>query len=221
MIGRMVSTPSLLQDVDRYLHASSSTPIQSCTCEKRTSTDYFGFIHRSTRSQGPGCFVHGPSGQVSSVIGAKILLSRLISRGVELTFSYTYGTGGFSISSRLSPINIVDKSSPGFGSIRHAKKNLVRLTGFHPSLDISCWNGNATEETLLEIDLILADLHTELYRCLSDRTASGHDQYANGYTLLHVSQLSTYGRSSGIGIVRILLNDSKPSLRSLNTDWCR
>ena len=190
-----MSKPGLIADTISKSQLPSETSI--CTCRRigrQISKRSFGpfKIQRSFRDlHQPGCLYYEESARTEFETRFTILLSRLVSRSVELVYSSTNGAGGFSVTDRwVTVIEIVDgDTGPGFARFQEAITGIAIVLKTSPNLlaeTPSPYRKCISTAQMKLVQQLLRTLHHELRKDFDTRVVSARVQDHAGKTLLFV-----------------------------------
>lgn len=140
----------------------------------------------------PGCVFFGQESKTLFETRFSLLLTRLVSRSLEIQFGIRHGAGGFFISDGSGVIVIVDNfDGPGFSCFKDTKGALDTL--FCRTSNTLRESGPLREHvtteqiTLESVQMILLTLRRGLCENLSNGIVSANVKDRWGNTLLHVS----------------------------------
>lgn len=146
-----MSKPGLLFDLKNIPKAASRTSskikmrgeqsqsqiLRCCTCGIASTRKYrywtlLQLSLNKSEEHRPGCR-HYRCCKKSLTLGMQILLSQLLQKAIEFSFSITSGAGGFALSPGLATSRIIKTSeSPAFKLVQTAFQDLKRTVGFQP-----------------------------------------------------------------------------------------
>ncbi|KAF2798588.1 hypothetical protein K505DRAFT_333281 [Melanomma pulvis-pyrius CBS 109.77] len=166
IVARLTSTPSLLADSLAVTSHFQGPGI--CTCRRIGKQKFkrkFGPLTLYRRALGvhsPGCVYYGQESKTQLETRFSLLLTRLVSRSVEIQFGIRHGAGGFSISEGCGVISIVDgRNGPGFSRFMDAKMALAHI--FHGSQLDSSSKPIREQITTEQVELALGTLLAKLW----------------------------------------------------------
>jgi hypothetical protein len=190
-----VSTPSLLADSIAVTHRFQGPVI--CPCRrigKQNIKKTIGPLTLHRRVLGihlPGCVYSGQESKTYFETRFSLLLTRLVSRSLEIQFGIRHGAGGFSIPDGRGVIIIVDNlKGPGFSRFKDAERALDRILctkwvwmdGTQPHRE------HTTAEQIESVQTTLLTLRRGLCEDLSKGIVSANVKDKLGNTLLHVGR---------------------------------
>ena len=195
IFARFVSTPSLLADsiaVTRRFQGPGICPCRRIGKQNIKKTIGPLTLHRRVLGiHSPGCIHFGQDSKTHFETRFSLLLTRLVSRSLEIQFGIRHGAGGFSISDGCGVIVTVDDfKGPGFSRFKEAEWELDRIF-------CRTWisigrsqphREHATTEQKESVQKTLLTLRHGLCEDLSKGIVSANVKDRWGNTLLHVSR---------------------------------
>ena len=186
--------------ISQEQHSSKPKP---CTCRrvrKHLGAWSFGPLttrRRATTEHVPDCPFHSVSRTTDLQIQFRAVLSRCISRSLEIMFSTKSGVGGQSMSASWTAICIVNgRNGPGFARFTDARRSLREIVNEPPNLWVDATRSSCTSQVLQRVRRVLKELHDNIARDLSGGALLANVQSETFQeTLLFVSILLTSPRS--------------------------